>query len=131
MGVTKTVLQEGTGAQPAPGQTVTIEYTGWLKDTTKPDNKGDQFDSSVGRGDFVTRIGVGQVIKGWDEGVTQMKVGEKATLDISRQVPLSEIRLGASETNVAILQLLRLCGFTGHIPPNADLIFDVYLKKVQ
>ncbi|KAI0553374.1 FKBP-type peptidyl-prolyl cis-trans isomerase [Xylaria curta] len=83
MGVTKTVIQEGSGPQPTPGQTVTIEYTGWLKNTSKPDNKGDKFDSSVGRGDFVTRIGVGQVIKGWDEGVTQMNVGEKATLDIS------------------------------------------------
>lgn len=42
MGVTKTILEEGTGAQPTPGQTVTIVYTGWLKDTTKPDNKGKQ-----------------------------------------------------------------------------------------
>ncbi|KAJ4413483.1 FK506-binding protein 1B [Gnomoniopsis sp. IMI 355080] len=83
MGVTKTTHQEGTGPQAQAGQTVTIEYTGFLKDTSKPDNKGKQFDSSVGRGDFVTKIGVGQVIKGWDEGVTQMKVGEKATLDIT------------------------------------------------
>ncbi|ROW02109.1 hypothetical protein VSDG_02616 [Cytospora chrysosperma] len=83
MGVEVHHTEEGTGAQPQAGQTVTIEYTGWLKDTTKPDNKGKQFDSSVGRGDFVTKIGVGQVIKGWDEGVTQMKVGGKATLDIS------------------------------------------------
>ncbi|KAI2637183.1 FK506-binding protein 1B [Hypomontagnella submonticulosa] len=113
MGVTKTVIQEGTGPQPAARQTVTIEYTGWLKDTSKPDNKGNQFDSSVGRGDFVTQIGVGQVIKGWDEGVLTMKVGEKATLDIT-----SDYGYGAR-------------GFTGHIPPNADLIFDVHLKKVQ
>ncbi|KAI1364457.1 protein folding, peptidylprolyl isomerase, response to calcium ion [Xylaria arbuscula] len=113
MGVTKTTLSEGSGDVPTVGQTVTIEYTGWLKDTTKPDNKGNKFDSSVGRGDFVTKIGVGQVIKGWDEGVTQMKVGEKATLDIT-----SDYGYGAR-------------GFTGHIPPNADLIFDVHLKKVQ
>ncbi|KAI0965661.1 protein folding, peptidylprolyl isomerase, response to calcium ion [Xylaria arbuscula] len=113
MGVNKTVIKEGSGAIPQTGQTVTIEYTGWLKDTSKPDNKGNQFDSSVGRGDFVTRIGVGQVIKGWDEGVTQMKVGEKATLDIS-----SDFGYGAR-------------GFTGHIPPNADLIFDVELKGVN
>ncbi|KAI1819377.1 FKBP-type peptidyl-prolyl cis-trans isomerase [Xylaria intraflava] len=113
MGVTKTVQQEGKGARPTVGQTVTIEYTGWLKDTSKPENKGNKFDSSVGRGDFVTRIGIGQVIKGWDEGVTQMNVGEKATLDIT-----SDYGYGAR-------------GFTGHIPPNADLIFDVHLKKVQ
>ncbi|KXH63978.1 peptidyl-prolyl cis-trans isomerase fkr-3 [Colletotrichum salicis] len=113
MGVTKTTHQAGSGAIPKPGQTVTIEYTGFLKDTSKPDNKGSKFDSSVGRGDFVTRIGVGQVIKGWDEGVTQMNVGEKATLDITSDFAYGER------------------GFTGHIPPNADLIFDVELKKVE
>ena len=43
MGVTKTIIQEGTGAQPTARQTVTIEYTGWLKDTSKPDNKGNQW----------------------------------------------------------------------------------------
>ena len=88
MGVTKTTTQEGTGVKPVEGQTVTIEYTGWLKDPSKPDGKGKQygpylfdvstwfssfmtnrppphrFDSSVGRGDFVTSIGVGKVIKG-------------------------------------------------------------------
>ncbi|KAK7754080.1 FK506 binding protein proline rotamase rapamycin-binding protein [Diatrype stigma] len=88
MGVTKTVIQEGSGSSPQVGQNVTIEYTGWLKDESKPDNKGAKFDSSVGRGDFITRIGVGKVIKGWDEGVTQMKVGEKATLDITRYAML-------------------------------------------
>ncbi|KAF5023688.1 hypothetical protein F66182_4254 [Fusarium sp. NRRL 66182] len=113
MGVTKTTTQEGTGVQPQKGNTVTIQYTGWLKDESKPDHKGEQFDSSVGRGDFVVKIGVGQVIKGWDDGVTQMKVGEKATLDIS-----SDYGYGAR-------------GFPGAIPPNADLIFDVELKKVQ
>lgn len=105
MGVTKTTHQEGSGVNPVKGQRVTIEYTGFLKDTSKPGNKGNKFDSSVGRGDFVTSIGVGQVIRGkrssalvlqcrihnyvltrpgWDEGVVQMKVGEKATLDITR-----------------------------------------------
>ncbi|ETS83786.1 Peptidyl-prolyl cis-trans isomerase fkr-3 [Pestalotiopsis fici W106-1] len=113
MGVQKTVLKEGSGAQPQKGSTVTIEYTGWLKDTSKPDSKGNKFDSSVGRGDFVVQIGVGQVIRGWDEGVLTMKTGEKSTLDIS-----SDFGYGAR-------------GFTGHIPPNSDLIFDVELKKVQ
>ncbi|KAK8042752.1 hypothetical protein PG994_013235 [Apiospora phragmitis] len=135
MGVTKTTIKEGSGAIPTPGQSVTIEYTGWLKDTSKPDSKGNKyalpllsflhtvpvdgpsygmtFDSSVGRGDFETTIGVGQVIKGWDEGVTQMKVGEKATLTIS-----ADFAYGAR-------------GFPGHIPPNSDLIFDVELKKIN
>ncbi|KUI69043.1 FK506-binding protein 1B [Cytospora mali] len=113
MGVNVQHHEQGTGATPQPGQTVTIEYTGYLKDTSKSDNKGNKFDSSVGRGDFTTRIGVGQVIKGWDEGVVQMKVGGKATLDIS-----SDYGYGAR-------------GFPGHIPPNSDLIFDVHLKNVQ
>ncbi|POR31168.1 Peptidyl-prolyl cis-trans isomerase [Tolypocladium paradoxum] len=113
MGVTKTTLTEGSGNRPVAGDTVTIEYTGWLKDSSQPNNKGKQFDSSVGRGDFVVKIGVGQVIKGWDDGVTQMKVGEKATLNIS-----SDFGYGAR-------------GFPGHIPPNSDLIFDVELKAAK
>ncbi|KAH7238482.1 hypothetical protein BKA59DRAFT_482262 [Fusarium tricinctum] len=113
MAVEKTIITEGSGPSPTKGQTVTMEYTGWLKDTSKPDNKGSQFDSSVGRGDFVVKIGVGQVIKGWDEGVTQMKLNEKATLDIT-----ADYGYGAR-------------GFPGAIPPNSDLIFDVQLKKIQ
>jgi len=113
MGVTKTTHTEGTGATPVKGDKVTIEYTGWLKDTSKPDNKGQQFDSSVGRGDFECKIGVGQVIKGWDDGVTQMKQGEKATLDITYDYAYGER------------------GFSSVIPPKADLIFDVDLKKVN
>ncbi|KFZ14386.1 hypothetical protein V502_06094, partial [Pseudogymnoascus sp. VKM F-4520 (FW-2644)] len=81
MAVTKTTTQEGTGAQPQKGQTVTIEYTGYLK--TPSGEKGTVFDSSVGKSDFRTAIGVGRVIRGWDEGVVDMKVGEKATLDIT------------------------------------------------
>ncbi|KAH8889760.1 peptidyl-prolyl cis-trans isomerase fkr-3 [Thozetella sp. PMI_491] len=113
MGYTKTIHEHGTGATPKAGDTVTIEYTGWLKDESKPDKKGEEFDSSVGQGDFVTTIGVGQVIRGWDEGVLEMKVGEKATLDITSDYAYGER------------------GFTGHIPPRADLIFDVYLKAVN
>ncbi|UQC75835.1 peptidyl-prolyl cis-trans isomerase fkr-3 [Colletotrichum lupini] len=134
MGVTKTTHQSGSGAIPKPGQTVTIEYTGFLKDTSQPDNKGKKFDSSVGRGDFVTRIGVGQVIKGWDEGVTQMNVGEKATLDITSDFAYGERAMPGIccyHDDQLMLIMFPHSGFTGHIPPNADLIFDVELKKVQ
>ncbi|KKA27558.1 hypothetical protein TD95_002402 [Thielaviopsis punctulata] len=111
MGVTKTIISPGNGPSPQVGQTVTIEYTGWLKQADG--SKGSQFDSSVGRGDFKTRIGVGMVIKGWDEGVTQMQLGEKATLDISSDYAYGER------------------GFPGAIPPNSNLIFDVHLKNIQ
>ncbi|KAJ8067738.1 hypothetical protein OCU04_003343 [Sclerotinia nivalis] len=116
MGVTKTILKEGAGETPKPGDTVTIEYTGWLKNTkgnTPETQKGNQFDSSVGRGAFVVEIGVGQVIKGWDEGVTTMKVGEKATLDIT-----PDYAYGAR-------------GFPPVIPANSTLLFDVELQKIN
>jgi FKBP-type peptidyl-prolyl cis-trans isomerase len=67
MGVTKKVLTPGNGSDKAKaGDKVAMVYTGWLEDTSKPENKGEQFDSSVGRGDgtFPVNIGTGQVIKG-------------------------------------------------------------------
>ncbi|PQE30522.1 peptidylprolyl isomerase protein [Rutstroemia sp. NJR-2017a WRK4] len=67
MGVQKTILKEGTGEIPKVGDTVTIQYTGWLKDATKQgeaQKKEPPFDTSANRGDFVVQIGVGQVIKG-------------------------------------------------------------------
>ncbi|KAL8799853.1 MAG: hypothetical protein Q9182_005602 [Xanthomendoza sp. 2 TL-2023] len=86
MGVTRKVLKEGNGTDiPKKGDQVTIEYTGNLYDEEEADNdyRGKQFDSSVGRGDFKTEIGVGKVIRGWDEGVTEMSLGEKSVLTIS------------------------------------------------
>ncbi|KAF2709407.1 FK506-binding protein/peptidyl-prolyl cis-trans isomeras-like protein [Pleomassaria siparia CBS 279.74] len=113
MGVTKTTIQEGNGPSPNKGDRVTMEYTGWLKTAGKPEEKGNEFDSTKGRGSFQTKIGVGQVIKGWDEGVVQMKLGEKARLDIT-----SDFAYGAQ-------------AFPGLIPPHSDLIFEVELKKIN
>ncbi|KAK3069363.1 hypothetical protein LTR53_012350 [Teratosphaeriaceae sp. CCFEE 6253] len=95
MGVTKKLLSEGNGLDKAKkGDTITMEYTGNLQDTSKSDGKGKQFDSSVGRGDFDTKIGVGQVIRGWDEGVLSvdggMTLGEKSTLTITGYEASSE-----------------------------------------
>jgi len=95
------VDQIGTGDQPQKGQRVTVHYSGRLANGTK-------FDSSVDRGEpFVFKIGVGQVIKGWDEGVLSMKVGGKRTLVIP-----PELGYGAR-------------GAGGVIPPNAELHFAV------
>ncbi|KAK7542017.1 uncharacterized protein J3D65DRAFT_612314 [Phyllosticta citribraziliensis] len=118
MGVEKQTIKPGDGVtKPSVGDTVTMEYTGFLQDPSG--NKGKQFDSSVGRGDFQTAIGVGRVIKGWDEGIVGtaskpgMTLGEKATLTIT-----ADYGYGAA-------------GFPGHIPPNATLIFDVELKGIN
>ena len=95
---------------PKVGQRVTVHYTGWLDDNGKP---GQKFDSSVDRGQaFTFTIGVGQVIKGWDEGVMEMKVGEKCRLTIPASLGYGSRGAGAV------------------IPPNATLIFDVELLKI-
>jgi FKBP-type peptidyl-prolyl cis-trans isomerase len=110
----KTDSRVGTGAEAVAGRTVTVHYTGWLYDNSRPDKKGTQFDSSRGSGDpFSFRLGAGQVIRGWDEGVAGMKVGGQRTLTIP-----AELGYGAQ-------------GAGGVIPPNATLVFDVELLDVK
>jgi len=104
-------VKPGTGPTPKAGQTVTVNYTGWLFVDGK---KGTKFDSSLDRHQaFSFTIGQGQVIKGWDEGVGTMHVGGTRTLIIP-----PDLGYGAS-------------GAGGVIPPNATLIFDVDLISVK
>jgi peptidylprolyl isomerase len=104
-------VKPGTGASPKTGQTCVMHYTGWLYENGK---KGAKFDSSVDRGQpFEFKIGMGQVIRGWDEGVATMKVGGKRTLIIP-----PALGYGAR-------------GAGGVIPPNATLLFDVELLAIK
>ncbi len=110
-GLQITDTKVGTGASPKTGQTCVMHYTGWLY---KDGQKGAKFDSSVDRGEpFEFTLGVGQVIKGWDEGVASMKVGGKRTLVLPPQ-----LGYGAR-------------GAGGVIPPNATLVFEVELLGVK
>jgi FKBP-type peptidyl-prolyl cis-trans isomerase FkpA len=104
----------GTGTVAVAGNTLGVNYTGWLYNATAANFKGTQFDTSAGRGTFVFRVGVGQVIAGWDQGVVGMRVGGKRTLIIP-----SALGYGAAGAG------------GGAIPPNAALVFDVELLAVQ
>jgi len=108
MGVQVDSVSPGDGQTfPKTGQTVVVHYTGTLENGTK-------FDSSRDRGvPFKFRIGKGEVIKGWDEGVAQLSVGQRAKLTCS-----PDYAYGSR-------------GHPGVIPPNATLIFDVELLKVE
>jgi len=98
----------GTGTEAATGKTAIVTYTGWLYSDTAADHKGTQFDA----GTFSFTLGQNQVIAGFEQGVSGMKVGGKRTLLIP-----SSMGYGAAGS--------------GAIPPNAGLVFDVALTAVQ
>ena len=105
---------EGDGETAKRGSSVTVHYSGWLYDPSKPQGKGTKFDSSKDRGQtFQFGLGRGMVIQGWDQGVEGMKVGGNRTLIIP-----PDLGYGSR-------------GAGGVIPPNATLLFDVELVNVE
>lgn len=109
-----TTLKPGAGAAIAGGQIAVVQYTGWLYETGAKDHKGKEFDSSIPRREaFKFPLGTGSVIKGWDQGVLGMKVGETRRLVIP-----PELAYGDN-------------GAAGVIPPGATLVFDVELVGVE
>ena len=107
-------IKPGTGEAITAGKTAVVHYTGWLYDAAATDHKGKQFDSSRNSGrPFRFPVGTGQVIKGWDQGVVGMKVGESRRLIIP-----ADLAYGDS-------------GAGGVIPPGATLVFDIDLVAVE
>jgi len=101
-------IKEGTGPLPKKGDTISCHYTGWL-------TNGKKFDSSVDRNEPLEfPIGVGKVIKGWDQGVITMKVGGKRKLTIPPELAYGNKNVG-----------------DGLIPPNSTLIFEVELLAIK
>ena len=106
-GLQTIVHKEGTGNSPQAGQTITVHYKGLLSD-------GTEFDNSHSRGEPIKfPVGMGYVIKGWDEALLKMKVGEKRTLIIPPNLGYGQRGAGNS------------------IPPNSTLIFEVELIKIN
>ena len=102
----------GTGAEATSGKTATVNYTGWVYDSSKPEQRGAQFDSSIGKTPFSFVLGGGSVIAGWEQGVPGMKVGGVRRLVIPPALGYGGTRQGS-------------------IPPNATLVFEIEMLAVQ
>jgi FKBP-type peptidyl-prolyl cis-trans isomerase FkpA len=109
---TQSDLVVGTGTEAATGNTVTVNYTGWLYDSSATNQSGAQFDSSIGGTPFVVTLGLNRVIKGWEQGIPGMKVGGTRRLVIPPSLAYGDTRRGS-------------------IPPNATLVFEITLLDVQ
>jgi FKBP-type peptidyl-prolyl cis-trans isomerase FkpA len=107
-------LKPGTGEVVTAGKIAVVQYTGWLYETSATDHKGKQFDSSrTGGQPFRFPLGAGQVIKGWDQGVAGMKIGESRRLVIPADLAYGDAGAG------------------GVIPPGATLVFDIELIAIE
>jgi hypothetical protein len=113
-GLSMRLLRDGTGMAAEPGQMAVVHYTGWLFDQAAENNRGNKFDSSVDRGvHFEFPLGAGRVIRGWDEGVAGMKIGEIRELTIAPELAYGNRQVGAL------------------IPPGSTLIFEVELADLR
>lgn len=108
----QTDLRAGSGSAAANGSALTVQYTGWLYDGTKADQKGLRFETNVGGTAFPFTLGVGQVIAGWDQGLLGIQPGGIRRLVIPPALAYGSIR-------------------NGPIPPNATLIFEIEVLNIQ
>lgn len=113
-GLTMKRLENGYGRAAVAGDLASVHYTGWLYDENAPDSRGKKFDSSVDRGQpFEFPLGAGRVIRGWDEGVVGMLIGEKRELKIAPELAYGDRGAGSA------------------IPPGATLLFEVELLGLR
>jgi FKBP-type peptidyl-prolyl cis-trans isomerase len=113
-GLTMRITQEGSGAVAEPGQDVKVHYTGWLYDVSAENARGQKFDSSVDRGQhFEFSLGGGRVIKGWDQGVVGMRVGETRELTIAPEMAYGDRSVGEL------------------IPSGSTLVFEISLAGLS
>jgi FKBP-type peptidyl-prolyl cis-trans isomerase FkpA len=105
-------VRVGTGAAAASGNTLSVNYTGWVYDASQPEQKGAKFESSIGSTPLSFVLGAGQVIPGWDQGIPGMRVGGLRRLVIPPSLAYGGTR-------------------NGPIPPNATLVFEVELLSVE
>ncbi len=101
-------MRAGIGTEAAVGGLLTVNYTGWLYDLSKTDQKGLVFDTSLGKTPFTFTLGAGQVIRGWEVGVPGMRVGGVRRLVIPPSMAYGDQRAGS-------------------IPPNTTLVFEIEL----
>ena len=111
VGFSQTDLRAGSGTEATVGKTLTVNYTGWLYDASKGDQKGLIFDASVSA-PFSFTLGAGQTIPGWDQGLVGLRVGGLRRLVIPPSLAYGGVRVSA-------------------IPPYSTLIFEVELLDVQ
>lgn len=104
-------LRIGTGTEAATGKVITVNYTGWLFDSTKTDQKGIQFETSIGTTPLVFQLGQQRVIQGWEQGIPGMKVGGLRRLVIPPSLAYGQTR-------------------NGPIPANTALVFEVEMLEV-
>jgi FKBP-type peptidyl-prolyl cis-trans isomerase FkpA len=111
IGYSQTDLRVGTGDEAVSGSTIGVRYTLWLYDSSKPENKGLQLESTAGGDPFSFQLGARQVIEGWERGVPGMRVGGQRRLVVPPDLAYGDTR-------------------TGVVPPNATLVFDIELVTV-
>jgi FKBP-type peptidyl-prolyl cis-trans isomerase FkpA len=109
---TQTDLRAGSGTAAENGDTLSVFYTGWIYDASRPDQKGLQFETNVGRTALTFVLGRGQVIPGWDTGLVGVQTGTIRRLVIPPDRAYGPVR-------------------NGPIPPNSTLIFEVEVAEIE